>query len=270
MLLPCQDLLILDQQVGNNNTKEHEKEDNSKRVNLIHEITGYTFHDPSLLQQAFTHHSYEEDGSCASLERLAYVGDSVLNLLIANEQYLSYPDLDPGRLTRLRAVNVDTEKLARVALKHELHKLLRHNKILLSVQIKEFRNAIVEYPLHSSGLIDAPKVLADIVESLIGAIFVDSNSSTDTTWKVVKNLLEPIITPSDIPTHPVVKLRELCQRKGFTLEIRDFWKESGEIEVVVDEEDVVGKAKYSAKRVIAMNRAALDAYNKIVEKNSWP
>ncbi|GER31579.1 ribonuclease 3 family protein [Striga asiatica] len=253
MLLPCQDLVIVEQ--GNS------KEENSKRVKSI---TGYTFRDPILLQQAFTHHSYE-DGSCASLERLAYVGDSVLNLLIAKEQYSLYPDLDPGRLTRLRAVNVDTEKLARVALKHDLHKLLCHNKILLSVQIKEFTNAIVEYPLHSSGLIDAPKVLADIVESLIGAIFIDSNSSLDTTWKVVKNLLEPIITPSDLPTHPVVKLRELCQRKGFTLEIRDFWKVSGEIEVVVDE-DVVGKAKYSAKRVIAMNRAALDAYNKIVEK----
>lgn len=46
-------------------------------------------------------------------------------------------------------------------------------------------DAIADYPLHSSGLVNAPKVLADIVESTIGAIFIDSNSSIDTTWKVL-------------------------------------------------------------------------------------
>ncbi|GFQ07232.1 ribonuclease 3-like protein 3 [Phtheirospermum japonicum] len=258
MFLPFQDL-FLDEE----NKQEQEQDENSNRVKSILEITGYGFQDPILLQQAFTHHSYEE--GCSSLDRLAYVGDSVLNFLIAKEHYLSYPDFDPGRLTRLRAVNVDTEKLARVALKHQLHKLLRHNIILLGVQVKEFTNAMVEYPLHSSGLIDAPKVLADVVESLIGAIFIDSKSSVDTTWKIVKNLLEPIISPAALPTHPVTQLRELCQRKGFTVKIRDNWIETGEIEVVVDEE-FVGRAKYSAKRVVAKNRAALDAYNQIVEK----
>lgn len=53
-----------------------------------------------------------------------------------------------------------------------------------SLQIQAFINALPKYPLHSHGLIDAPKVLADIVESTIGAVFVDSNSSIDTTWKV--------------------------------------------------------------------------------------
>lgn len=44
--------------------------------------------------------------------------------------------------------------------------------------------ALEKYPFHSYGLIDAPKILADIVESTIGAIYVDSNSSIDTTWEV--------------------------------------------------------------------------------------
>lgn len=44
--------------------------------------------------------------------------------------------------------------------------------------------ALEKYPFHSYGLIDAPKTLADIVESTIGAIYVDSNSSIDTTWEV--------------------------------------------------------------------------------------
>lgn len=52
------------------------------------------------------------------------------------------------------------------------------------MQIEEFEKAIKDYPVHSSGQIDAPKVLADIVESLIGAIHIDTNSSMDETWKV--------------------------------------------------------------------------------------
>lgn len=44
--------------------------------------------------------------------------------------------------------------------------------------------AALEYPLHSAGLIDPPKVLADIVESLVGAVYVDSQCSMDTTWQV--------------------------------------------------------------------------------------
>lgn len=241
--------------------KEEERKERSKRVKEIREIIGYEFKDPMILQQAFTHHSYKE--GCSSLERLAYNGDAILNFAITKEQCFLYPDLDPGRLTRLRAANVDTEKLARVALKHQLHNFLRHNIFLLGEQIEEFRDAIAEYPLHSSGLIDAPKVLADIVESLIGAIFIDCNCSLDTTWEVAKKLLEPIISPETLPIHPVTRLLEMCQSRRLSMKMRDSWKDSGVVEFVIDE-DCVGRAEYKAKRVIAKNRAALDAYNQIV------
>ena len=52
------------------------------------------------------------------------------------------------------------------------------------LQIQAFITALAQYPSHSHGLIDAPKVLVDVVESTIGAVFIDSNSSIDTTWKV--------------------------------------------------------------------------------------
>ncbi|KAH7852136.1 hypothetical protein Vadar_021007 [Vaccinium darrowii] len=82
----------------------------------VQEIIGYNFRDPSLLHQAFT------DASCpSSYKRLEYIGDSVLNLLISREDYFAYPELQPGKLTRLRAVNVDTEKLACVAAKHGVY-----------------------------------------------------------------------------------------------------------------------------------------------------
>lgn len=57
--------------------------------------------------------------------------------------------------------------------------------IFFFLQIQEFTKGIAEYPLHSNGLIDVPKSLADIVESTIGAIFVDCDSSIKTVWKVL-------------------------------------------------------------------------------------
>lgn len=100
----------------------------------VEAILGYQFKNKCLLEEAFTHSSYHTD-KCFSYERLEYVGDAVLNLLMTNEQYFSYPNLAPGQLTRLRSANVDTEKLARVAIKHGLHRYLRHNKPLLEEQV---------------------------------------------------------------------------------------------------------------------------------------
>lgn len=94
-----------------------------KNFKEVERIIGYSFNNRSLLYQAFTHPSYQRD--CISYERLEYVGDSILNLLITKEQFSMYPDLEPGLLTPLRAANVDTEKLARVAVQHNFHSYIR-------------------------------------------------------------------------------------------------------------------------------------------------
>ncbi|XP_051116787.1 ribonuclease 3-like protein 3 [Andrographis paniculata] len=228
----------------------------------VEEMIGYKFRDPILLRQVFTHHSFEE--GCSSLERLAYLGDAALSFILATWQYSLYTRLSPGELTKIRAINVDTEKLARAALKNELHKFLRHRIPLLPIQIEGFRNEMKKYPLHSCGLIDAPKVLADIVEALIGAIFIDSNSSMDTTSEITIRLLEPIITPENLPTHPMTKLHEICQKNKLSLVIKDTWKDNGTVEFVVNGR-FTGRATYKAKRTIAKTRAALDAYSQVVE-----
>jgi hypothetical protein len=61
------------------------------------------------------------------------------------------------------------------------------------IQIQEFTKEIAEYPLHSNGLIDVPKSLADIVESTIGAVFTDCNLSIDIVWKVLTHFSLNII-----------------------------------------------------------------------------
>ncbi|XP_057955853.1 ribonuclease 3-like protein 3 isoform X2 [Malania oleifera] len=221
------------------------------KLEEVEEILGYEFKEKKLLEEAFTHASF--GGKSASYERLEYVGDSVLNLLITREQFSAYPDLPPGALTRLRAANVDTEKLARVAVKLGLHLYLRHKKPLLESQ--EFTCAILDYPLHSNGLVDAPKVLADIVESTIGAVFIDSNNSVDTVWMVFKDLLEPVISPETLRLHPRSELFEVCQKKGLHVQFVDLWKERTTFEVFIDKQ-FVGRGSYGLKKEIAQNRAA--------------
>ncbi|KAK4716851.1 hypothetical protein R3W88_015189 [Solanum pinnatisectum] len=188
-------------------------------------------------------------------------------MLITLKQFFDYPDLSPGMLTKLSAANVDTEKLARVAIKYNLHNYLRHKRPLLKGQVREeFKEAILEYPLHSLGLIDPPKVLADLVESLIGAIHSDSNC-LDTTWQVVKNLLQPLITPEKLEVNQVTKLYELCQKNGLKIKFVDHWEKTGEVEVFVDGK-FVGKGKSCGKKITAKNRAAHNAYEQVVQNLS--
>ncbi|VFQ89461.1 unnamed protein product [Cuscuta campestris] len=230
-------------------------------IGEIEKIIGYNFNEQSLLCQAFTHSSYHK--KCESYERLEYVGDSVLNLMITQQQFLMYPNLPPGMLSPLRAANVDTEKLARVAVKHRFHKFLRHNKPVLQKRINLFLGALPKYPLHSHGLIAAPKVLADVVESTIGAVFIDSNASLDKTWEITKALLDPIITPEMLETNPVKKLNEICQKHKLKVQLIDLWAQNRTCEVLVGSQ-FRGRGKCLQKKEVALNRAANEAYDELV------
>lgn len=102
-----------------------------------------------------------------------------------------------------------------------------------------------------------PKALADLVESTIGAVFIDTNS-LDVVWKVFKDLLEPIIRRETLKIHPVTQLYEVCQKRNLKVKFVDLWKESTGFDVFVDDQ-LVGRGKCSLKKEIAHNRAAKDA-----------
>ncbi|XP_027774012.1 ribonuclease 3-like protein 3 isoform X2 [Solanum pennellii] len=204
---------------------------------LVEEITGYKFKNPDLLHQAFTHPSVPQNW--ASNDRMEYLGDSILGLMIAKEHYFAYPDLSSEDLTDLRSVNVDTEKLARAAIKYNLQDHLRCQIHLFKEQVEEFRSATLEYPLNSLGCINPPKVLADIVEALIGAIYIDCNFSIDITW-------------------------QLCQKNKLKIHMVDNWDKTGEFECFVDGKSVA-KGKSSQNKDTARNRAAYNAYELVIE-----
>ncbi|TMW96479.1 hypothetical protein EJD97_007291 [Solanum chilense] len=251
-------------QENSRNHLTHDDDDDKQWRRLVEELEEkirYKFKNPNLLHEAFTHPSFQQNNK--SYERLELLGDSILNMLITKKQFFDYPNLPPGMLTKLRSANVDNEKLARAASKYNLHNYLHHKMTLFEGQVKEFKDAILEYPLHSLGLVDPPKTLADIVESLIGAISIDSDCM-NTTWQVINFLLEPLITPEKLELNPITKMYELCQKNGLKTRFVDKWAECGEFEVYVDEQ-LVGRGKSSGKKITAKNRAAHNAYFKILQ-----
>ncbi|XP_027353057.1 endoribonuclease Dicer homolog 1 [Abrus precatorius] len=183
------------------------------------------FKDRGLLVESITHASRPSSGvSC--YQRLEFVGDAVLDHLITRHLFFTYTNLPPGRLTDLRAAAVNNENFARVAVKHNLHVHLRHGSSALEKQIKEFvkevQDELSKPGFNSFGLGDckAPKVLGDIVESIAGAIFLDSGRDTTIVWKVFQPLLHPMVTPETLPMHPVRELQERCQQQAEGLEYK--------------------------------------------------
>lgn len=115
-------------------------------------LLAHDFRNASLLAQALTHRSH----SGANNERLEFLGDSVLNCVIAHELYKRYPKLPEGDLSRLRAHLVKEPTLGEIARTLNLGDFLK----------------LGEGELKSGGW-RRPSVLADALEALIGAVFVD-------------------------------------------------------------------------------------------------
>ncbi|RRT46548.1 hypothetical protein B296_00044755 [Ensete ventricosum] len=169
---------------------EAEERDGGLRraVTEIERLLGYVFRDQSLLAEALTHSSYPDH---RSYQRLEFVGDAALSLAITNHLYLTNPDLGPGRLSALRAANISTEKLARVAVRHRLYRFLRRNSHALDQMVFDFTNLVmmereeeIGWAPYGGSTVKAPKVLADIVESIAAAVYVDCNFDLELLWKV--------------------------------------------------------------------------------------
>ncbi len=126
---------------------------------------------PELLELAFTHRSFAyETGITTTNERLEFLGDSVLGLIVTEELYLKYPDLDESRLSPLRSGIVNMRALADIARTLELGKYIRLGK---GEEVTNGR--------------DKNSLLADALEALIGAIYLDCGFAKAT--KVVNKLI---------------------------------------------------------------------------------
>jgi len=129
-----------------------------------------------------------------------------------------------------------------------------------SVKI-ELKDDLATTP-YGGSLVKAPKVLADIVESIAAAVYVDCKFDLEKLWKVTRWLFEPIITAETVDEQPVTTLHELCQKHGKVAQFKT-WQRGGitVVNVFVGWE-MVGLGS-SEQKVIAKLNAARNALAKL-------
>lgn len=138
---------------------------------------GYEFTQPKLLQRALTHRSYSKSNN----ERLEFLGDSVLNCAIARYLYGAYPEMPEGDMSRLRSNLVNQQTLFSLAQQLPLGEFL-----LLGEGERKGAG-------HSR-----PSILADAMEALLGAIFLDGGF--EVALQVVQRLYVPFIAQGGVQT----------------------------------------------------------------------
>lgn len=190
-------------------------------VNHIESVLNYSFKDPSLVVEALTHGSYMLPEIPRCYQRLEFLGDAVLDHLITIHLYTKHPEMSPGLLTDLRSASVNNECYGLCAIRAGLHKHILHASQILYKQmaaaVASFQQSSLESTFGWESEINLPKVLADIIESLAGAIFVDSGFNKEVVFKSISPLLEPLITPKTLKLNPVSELNHLCQTHHYTM-----------------------------------------------------
>ena len=160
---------------------------------------GYQFIDQALFQQALTHRSVSQRHN---YERLEFLGDALLGVIIAQYLYHRFPEEQEGRLTRMRATLVRQESLACIARDLKLGESL----ILSTGEMK-------------SGGHHRESILADTVEALIGAMFLDCNDM-EKIQQVVLTWYASYLTdlaPTDALKDPKTRLQEYLQGRHLPL-----------------------------------------------------
>ncbi len=160
-------------------------------TDAIQRSLGYTFKDESLLRRALTHRSHSANHN----ERLEFLGDSVVNCVIALALYRKFPQLPEGELSRLRASLVSQPALAALAEGLELGRHL----------------ALGEGELKSGGR-QRPSIMSDTLEAVLGAVLLDDG------FEAVRRVTEDIfkvplasISPQSAGKDAKTRLQELLQ-----------------------------------------------------------
>lgn len=210
----------------------------------------YRFHDAGLLRQALTHRSFGSPNN----ERLEFLGDGVLNCLIAAQLYHRFPKLAEGNLSRLRASLVNQETLSRLAQSIDLGADLR----------------LGEGELKSGGF-RRPSILADAMEAVFGAIYLDGGF--DAAADAVTRLYAPLLAEIDPRIEgkdPKTLLQELLQGRRLGLPVYNVVQVSGEaheqqfrVECVIPQLDIrtegEGPSRRAAEQIAARNAYELAA-----------
>jgi ribonuclease III len=222
------------------------------RTDALAQRIGYAFSDASLLDAAMAHRSWAAEQQQGSNERLEFLGDAVLGLVVTNHIFREYPELPEGDLAKMRAGVVNANSLAEVAREVDLgaHLLLGKGE-------------------HATGGRNKTSILSDALEAVIGAVYLDGGWGA--AEELVMSLLGDRIDRSaegpggdDYKT----RLQELCARRFESLPIYrvthsgpDHAKEFRAIVTVLGRERGTGegRSKKAAEQV-----AAREAWQELV------
>lgn len=167
-------------------------------MNTLEEKLGYTFQNRALLENALTHSSCanESRGKLSSNERLEFLGDSILGMVVADHLYRNHPDLPEGELTRTRAALVCEESLVEVAKELGLGDYLRLGK-----------------GEEAGGGRQRPSIRADAVEAVLAAVYLDGGIGS--ARKIIqKYILSREVAGLTKPRDYKTALQELVQREN--------------------------------------------------------
>ncbi len=169
----------------------------TQAINALLKKLEYSFSDLSLLEEALTHRSY----SSTNNERLEFLGDGILNFVIAHELFKLYPDVQEGDLSRLRASLVNKDSLAEIASHLALGEVIK----LGSGELK-------------SGGFRRPSILADAVESILGAVYCDGGFEPCREL-IIRLYADRLALSMDLQSlkDPKTQLQELLQSRRFSL-----------------------------------------------------
>jgi ribonuclease III len=211
----------------------------------------YTFNQPALLQQALTHRSFSGNNN----ERLEFLGDGVLNFIIAHQLYNRFNKLAEGDLSRLRAQLVKEASLSEIAFSLNLGDVLK----------------LGEGELKSAGW-RRPSILADALEAIIGAVYLDGGfaSAEAVVLKLYGDKLNTI-DPKVIDKDPKSQLQEYLQSKKLDLPDYNVVLIEGEahaqnfkVECIIKKLNITTQGEGSSRR-IAEQQAAQLAMEKITQ-----
>lgn len=221
---------------------------NTQLTKELKEKFGIVFHNVNLLEQAFTHSSYVNEHRNLNLsdnERLEFLGDAVLELLVSKYLYDEFPEMPEGKLTKLRAAIVREDSLSMFA------KDCGFDRYICLGKGEE-----------NSGGRSRASLLCDLFESFLGALYLDQ------TLESVRTFLERVVFPkvkAGAFSHEMdhkTKLQEVLQRSGDVMIAYRLIKEEGPahervfwMEVYCDDQ-LIGTGQGKSKKLAEQDAAA--------------
>ena len=162
------------------------------KITELEKSLGYQFKNEKLITEALTHRSYKKD---FNNERLEFLGDAVMDLIVGEYLYHLFPKAEEGMLSKLRAALVNEESFTKLA------KRLNLGKFLYLSPAEENNNGR-----------EKPSILSSAFEAVMGAIYLESGfeKAKDVALKLIKDAY-PVITPEELLKDYKTTLQEITQ-----------------------------------------------------------